>query len=93
MRIITTWMYFEPSQIEGEGRYRRHRGSGEEAEPGIGIAWCAGETATLMPVSNLKIFRELPNGRGEFSEERLRSYIDAFLIDEEEYEFIQLAGC
>jgi hypothetical protein len=41
----------------------------------------------MMPISNLKFLRELPEREREFSEEVLRRYIDAFLIDQEEYEF------
>lgn len=89
MRIITTWMYFDPSQVESEGVYRRSRGRGDELEPGIGIAWCAGDTTNLMPFSNLKAFHELPMETEEFGEEQLRAYIDAFLTDEEEFNFIR----
>lgn len=88
MRVITTWMYFDPSQIEGEMMYRRHRGRGEEVEPGIGIAWCAGDSADLMSISNMKAFRELPGEAQEFSEEAMRRYIDAFLVDVEDFEFV-----
>jgi hypothetical protein len=46
-----------------------------------------------MPVSNLKVFRPLPGpeypGREEFNEEVFRSYLDAFLMDAEEYEFLR----
>lgn len=89
MRIITTWMYFDPSQIQSDGKYRRRRGRGEDIEPGIGIAWCAGDTTSLMPISNLKIFREFPVKDSDFNEQVLRSYIDAFLVDEDDYDFIR----
>ena len=69
MRIIATWMYFDPTEIETEGRRQPRRGRGEDTEPGIGIAWCAGDTATMMSISNLKIFREIPLQESEFSEE------------------------
>jgi hypothetical protein len=86
MRVLTTWMYFDASQITAEPppwRGRR-RGRGEEPEPGIGIAWCAGDTASLMSISNLKDFTPLPGpGYDEFNEEVLRRYLDAFLIDED----------
>lgn len=88
MRIITTWMYFDASTIEPEGRYYRRRGRGDDVEPGIGIAWCAGDTTTLMqPISNLKAFRELPSQPESFDEAVLRRYLDAFLIDEEDFGF------
>lgn len=89
MRILTTWMYFDSSQITAEPPWRgRRRGRGEEPEPGIGVAWCAGDTTTLMPVSNLKVFRSLlGQEREEFSEEIFRNYLDAFLMDAEEFEF------
>ncbi|HLJ01781.1 MAG TPA: hypothetical protein VKT76_18885 [Bradyrhizobium sp.] len=91
MRILTTWMYFDSSQIKAEPSWRaRRQGRGEEPEPGIGVAWCAGDTTTLMPVSNLKAFRSLPGPeREEFNEEIFRSYLDAFLMDAEEYEFLR----
>lgn len=89
MRIITTWMYFNPSQITGEGKYRRRRGRSEEVEPGIGIAWCVGDTANLMPISSLKVFNTLQDEDDEFNETVLRRYIDAFLADAEEYDFIR----
>ena len=89
MRILTTWMYFDPSDINSEAPWReRRRGRGDEPEPGIGIAWCAGDTTELMSISNLKVFRTLPGvEREKFNENVLRSYLDAFLVDAEEYEF------
>lgn len=89
MRIVTTWMYFDSSQVTAEPPWReRRRGRGEEPEPGIGIAWCAGDTAELMSVSNLKDFRSLRGPESEeFNEEALRSYLDVFLMDAEEFEF------
>ena len=91
MRILTTWMYFDSSQVTAEPPWReRRRGRGEEPEPGIGIAWCAGDTAELMSVSNLKVFRTLPGPeREEFNEEIFRNYLDAFLMDAEEHEFLR----
>ena len=91
MRILTTWMYFDSSQVAAEPPWRgRRRGRGEEPEPGIGVAWCAGDTTTLMPVSNLKVFRPLSGQeREEFNEEIFRSYLDAFLMDAEEHEFLR----
>jgi hypothetical protein len=89
MRILTTWMFFDIAQVSAEPPWReRRRGRGDEPEPGIGIAWCAGDTAELMPVSNLKVFRVLPGAEiEEFNEEILRSYLDAFVMDAEEHEF------
>jgi hypothetical protein len=91
MRILTTWMYFDSSQVEAEPSWGGHRrGRGEEPEPGVGVAWCAGDTAVLLPVSNLKDFRPLPGPkREEFNEETFRSYLDAFVVDAEEYEFLR----
>jgi hypothetical protein len=91
MRILTTWMYFDSSQITAEpSRRGRRQGRGDEPEPGIGVAWCAGDTTTLMPLSNLKVFRPLLGAeRGEFNDEIFRSYLDAFLMDAEEYEFLR----
>lgn len=89
MRILTTWMYFDPSQITAEPSWReRRRGRGDEPEPGIAVAWCAGDTTELMSINNLKVFRSLPGvERVEFNEDILRSYLDAFLMDVEEFEF------
>ncbi|WP_156816351.1 hypothetical protein [Oceanibaculum indicum] len=87
MRIITTWMYFDPSQVAGDESYRRGRGRGDKVEPGIGIAWCAGDTSTLMPISSLKAFRKLQDLNEEFNETALHRYIDAFLLDEDEFDF------
>ncbi len=90
MRVLTTWMYFDPSQIQGEPAFRPRRrpGRGDEPEPGIGVAWFGGDTTTLMSVSNLKVFQPL---RGEekdaLSEDLLRSYVDLFLLDADEFEF------
>jgi len=43
-----------------------------------------------MPISNLKVFQSLPGReREEFNEEIFRSYLDAFLMDAEEYEFLR----
>src|SRR5580698_7892519 len=92
MRILTTWMYFDRDQVKDGGPFRGPRpGRGEEKpDLGIGVAWCAGDTTDMMPISNLKIFRELPGWREqEFNEEILRSYLDAFLMDAEEYEFFR----
>jgi hypothetical protein len=77
-------MYFD--KINGDMRFRR-RGRGEEAEPGIGIAWFRGDSS--REVSELKHFRRLPRleETPEFSEEALRSYIDLFVMDAEEFEF------
>ncbi|MDP4026618.1 hypothetical protein Q8W71_28830 [Methylobacterium sp. NEAU 140] len=82
-------MYFDPSQVVSEGRGRRYRGRGEDVEPGIGIAWCAGDTTSLLPISNFKLFHELRAEKEDFNEQVLRQYIDAFLSDEEEYDFIR----
>jgi hypothetical protein len=88
MRVLTTWMYFDSSQVTVEPPFGRPRGRGEEPEPGIGVAWFAGDTTTLMPIENLKIFRSFPGTSNEvLSEEILRNYIDLFLIDANEYEF------
>jgi hypothetical protein len=90
MRILTTWMYFDSSQVTAGPPRRRRPGRGEEPEPGIGVAWCAGDTTTLMSISTLKVFRPLPGReREEFNEEIFRSYLDAFLMDAEEYEFLR----
>ena len=81
-------MYFDPAQIAGERNYRRRRGRGDDVEPGIGIAWCALDTANLMSISNLKVFRTLRRDE-EFNETNLRKYIDIFLSDDDESEFIR----
>jgi hypothetical protein len=82
-------MYFDSSQVTIEPPWReRRRGRGDEPEPGIGIAWCAGDTTELMSISNLKVFHRLRDReRTEFNEEVLRSYLDAFLMDAEEFAF------
>ena len=89
MRVITTWMYFDQSQIKGDGGFGRPRGRGEEPEPGIGVAWFGGDTTTLGDIVNLKIFRRLSGWRGEQSltEEFLRDCLDLFVMDAEEFEF------
>jgi hypothetical protein len=83
-------MYFDSSEIATDERFRRRRGRGEEPEPGIGVAWFAGDTTTLMsPIDNLKIFQRLPRGEREeaLSEQLLRNYTDLFLLDAEEFDF------
>jgi hypothetical protein len=89
MRVVTTWMYFDSSEVRGERPFHRPRGRGEEPEPGIGVAWFGGDTTTLGEIDNLKIFRHLPGLRGEqpLTEELLRDCLDLFLIDAEEFEF------
>jgi hypothetical protein len=92
MRVLTTWMYFEPSQIETREPYRRRfRSRGEQdLDPGVGAAWFPGETASLMPISNLKAFRPLRELEGEaFHEERLALFVDLFLGDADEGEFLR----
>lgn len=91
MRVLTTWMYFDRSQIRN-GRPRRFRGRpAEELDPGIGVAWFAGDTTTLMePIHNLKAFRPLrghQEERNSLSENNLRSYVELFLRDADEFEF------
>jgi len=89
MRVLTTWMYFDSSQVKGEPGFHRPRGRGEEPEPGIGVAWFGGDTTTLSSISNAKIFRTLPGSRGEqsLSEELLKDCLDLFLTDAEEFDF------
>ncbi len=91
MRVLTTWMYFDAAQVTAEPSWReRRRGRGEEPEPGIGVAWCAGDTTSLVSIDNLKVFRRLRGrGREEFSESVFRSYLDSFLMDAEEFEFLR----
>jgi hypothetical protein len=87
MRVISTFMYFD--EVNGERKFRRHPGRGEETDPGIGIAWFAGETSDLMPISNLKAFRSVLRDEREFNEQALRNYLDLFLVDADEFEFEQ----
>lgn len=89
MRVLTTWMYFDRSQIVDElEHHHRARGRGEEPEPGVGVAWFAGDTTMLMPIENLKIFRSFPGVKNEaLSDDLLRNYTDLFLMDADEYEF------
>ena len=93
MRVLTTWMYFDESQVKGGFSEHRDRGPGrgEELEPGIGICWVQGETADLLtPIHNLKRFRPLRghrDGEPPLSEETLRTYLDLFVIDADEYQF------
>lgn len=88
MRALSTWMYFDRSQVTVEPPFGRPRGRGEEPEPGIGVAWFGGDTSNLIPVSNLKIFRAFPGVENEaLTEELLRSHIDLFLLDADEHEF------
>ncbi|HEX5280853.1 MAG TPA: hypothetical protein VFW28_12310 [Micropepsaceae bacterium] len=96
MRVITTWMYFDRSQITAEPNFgRRPRGRGEEPEPGIGIGWFVGDTTNLMsPIHNLKVFHSLRGQEKEeaLSAENLRNYVDLFLMDVEEFEFDRSVG-
>jgi hypothetical protein len=89
MRVLTTFMYFDSANVKIEPPFGRPRGRGEEPEPGIGVAWFGGDTTTLISISNLKIFRELPGHKEEqpLTEEFLRSCVDLFLVDAAEYEF------
>ena len=91
MRMITTWMYFDNSVVITEAKRRfRRRGRGDEPEPGIGVAWCEGDTSRLRSVTNLKVFRRLPGlERVEFNEEIFCGYLDAFLMDADEFEFLR----
>jgi hypothetical protein len=90
MRVLTTWMFFDNSQVTVEPPFGRPRGRGEEQEPGIGVGWFAGDTTTMMtPIDNLKIFHRLHGIRREeaLSEQLLRNYVDLFLMDAREFEF------
>jgi hypothetical protein len=89
MRVLTTWMYFDRSEIRAEAAFhRRPRGRGEEPEPGIGVAWFAGDTTALRPFSDLDYFNALRGDEGgALSEELLRNCTDLFLLDAEEFEF------
>jgi hypothetical protein len=91
MRVISTWMYFDQSQINlDSSSERRSRGRGEEPELGVGIGWFAGDTANLMdPIHNLKFFRPLQGHEEQESlnEQNLRNYTDLFLMDAGEFDF------
>lgn len=88
MRILTTWMYFDRSEVTVEPPFGRPRGRGEEPDPGVGVGWFAGDTTMLRPISDVKIFRSFPGTTNEaLTEELLRNYADLFLLDAEEYEF------
>ena len=87
MRMITTWMNFDASEVKGGQSHRRRRSRGEESEPGIGITWCAGDTSTMMSISSIKFFEALDVNNDDFSTEDLRRYIDSFLVDDDDYEF------
>jgi len=94
MRVLTTWMYFDSKQVISEPplgprNRRRPRGRGEDPEPGVGIAWFGGDTTTLVEIESVELFRalrtELPDE--PLSEQALRSYLDLFLMDAEEFAF------
>jgi hypothetical protein len=90
MRVLTTWMYFDRSQIKGGEPPRFSGRPAEEIDPGIGVAWFGGDTTSLMdPIHNLKAFRLLPRHEKEvpLTEEHLRNYVDLFLIGAREFEF------
>jgi hypothetical protein len=92
MRVLTTWMYFDESEIAGRENQRRRfrmRPVEEKQDGGIGIAWFGGNTTTVGSISNLKAFHGLPGRSDEeaLNEETLRNLVDLFLLDADEYEF------
>jgi hypothetical protein len=87
MRVLTTWMYFDASQIKSDHLLPLRRGRGEEPEPGIGVAWFAGGSATSQEIDNLKVFRRMRREEQSLTEELLRDCLDLFLADAEEIEF------
>lgn len=88
MRVITTSMFFGEKEVRGERPFRRHRGRGEDAEPGIGVAWFGGDTTTLRPFQDVDYFRPIPGYESQpLTEELLRNCSDLFLIGAEEFEF------
>jgi hypothetical protein len=88
MRVLTTWMYFDRSQVNTDSTFRRPRGRDEDADLGIGVAWFGGDTPRLGDIDNLKAFRRVPGLQREQSltEEFLRQYLDLFLMDAGEHE-------
>jgi len=88
MRVVTTWFYFDDSQVYTEP-HRSWRG--EKPDPGVGVAWFAGNTADMLPVSELKLFQELPGREKpyELNVSILKNYLDLFLLDSREFEFDQ----
>ena len=96
MRVLTTWMYFDSSEVNSSGpfgpRFPR-RGPEQDLDPGIGVAWYSGDTTSLVvPIHNIKAFRPLPgHDRNEaLNEDALRNYVDLFLSDAQEFEFERL---
>ena len=87
MRILTTWIYFDSSQVTAEPPWRgRRRGRGEEPEPWyrhrIVRRRYDNVNADLKSESLSIASRQ---EREEFNEEIFRGYLDAFLMDAEEY--------
>lgn len=86
-------MYFDESQIKGDlFADRRNHGPrrGEEPEAGIGIGWFPGDTADLStPIHNVKLFRPLRRRESDepLNMDTLRTYIDLFILDADEYHF------
>ena len=94
MRVLTTWMYFDKSQVnvaDNQRRFRRGR-EGDANDLGVGVGWFAGDTPTLMDISNLKAFRSLRGTREEtaLTEPLLLNLADLFLMDADEFEFRRL---
>jgi hypothetical protein len=88
MRVVTTWMFFGDKEVRRETPFGRRRGRGEDLEPGIGVAWFAGDTNTLRPFADVDYFRELKRVEDRaLTEEFLRNCVDLFLIEAEEFEF------
>lgn len=96
MRVLTTWIYFDRSQLKiseiGSRRRYRWPERDEDSDLGVGVAWFAGDASSMMPIWNVKAIRPLSgNGRikGEpISIEQLRVYLSLFLVDADEYEFL-----
>jgi hypothetical protein len=90
MRVLTTWMFFDDKQIRREPPFgpRRPRGRGEEPEPGIGVAWFAGDTTTLRPFPDVDYFESLRGFETQaLTESFLRNCVDLFLTDAPDFEF------
>jgi hypothetical protein len=79
MRVLTTWLYFELSDVvllEAPPPTKQDAGM----QPGVGVAWFTGDTSSLKPISESEHFLPLRVPKDyALTEENLRIWIDLFL--------------
>ena len=88
MRVVTTSMYFEYDDVRGYQGYRRRLHlEDRDRNPGISLAWFAGDTAHPPDFSNYKIFQSI---EFPFRPDFVKGALDLFVRDVHEPGFLQV---